>query len=166
MLAVLEKNAVLTAEGKFHDYGFFVEAVQFIRNYADKFHHAKEEDILFEALVANGMPRENSPVAAMLMEHDAGRNFVCQMEEAAKRAIDGVPNQNETIAESALGYVELLRGHIEREDGILYPLAERVIPEEMRATINEGYRNAEAQADKGLEAHYRSIVEKYEAVAK
>jgi len=166
MLTVLEKNATLTAEGKFHDYGFFLEAVEFIRKYADKFHHAKEEDILFEALVANGMPRENSPVAAMLMEHDAGRNFVRQMEEAAKRAIDGLPDQDAAIAENALGYVELLRGHIEREDGILYPLAERVIPEDKRHTINEAYLNAEAQADQGLEAHYRSIVEKYEAIAK
>lgn len=26
---------------------FFIKAIYFIRNYADKFHHAKEEDILF-----------------------------------------------------------------------------------------------------------------------
>ena len=42
--------------------------IDFIRNYADRFHHAKEEDVLFKALVDNGTPKENSPVAAMLME--------------------------------------------------------------------------------------------------
>jgi len=108
------------------------------------------------------MPRENSPVAAMLMEHDAGREFVRRLEQAAQRALDGDTTQDAEIAESAMGYLELLRGHIEREDGILYPLAERVIPEEKRHGINERYRQAEESSKAGLEAHYRGVVEKYE----
>ncbi|UFS71199.1 hemerythrin domain-containing protein [Geomonas sp. RF6] len=162
MLALLEKNANLTAAGKFSDYRFYLDGVDFIRNFADRFHHAKEEDVLFEALVENGMPRENSPVAAMLMEHDAGREFVRRMEKAAQRALDGEPGQDAEIAESALGYLELLRGHIDREDTILYPLAERVIPDEKREEINRRYRSAEEKSAAGLEAHYRAIVEKYE----
>jgi hemerythrin-like domain-containing protein len=162
MLTLLERNAQATARGEFSDYRFYLDGVDFIRNYADRFHHAKEEDILFEALVANGMPRENSPVAAMLMEHDAGRAFVRRMEEAAKRALDGEPGQDAEIAESALGYLELLRGHIEREDTILYPLAERVLPEERREAIAEGYRQAEEKSAPGLEEHYRKVVEGYE----
>ena len=89
MLALLEKNARLTEQGSFKDYRFYLDGVDFIRNYADRFHHAKEEDILFEALIENGMPRANSPVAAMLMEHDHGRAFVRAMEEAATRALNG-----------------------------------------------------------------------------
>ena len=80
MLTVLERNAALTQAGGYTTYQFYLDAVDFIRNYADRFHHAKEEDVLFEALVANGMPRENSPVAAMLLEHDQGRAFVRAMD--------------------------------------------------------------------------------------
>src|SRR5690242_8934083 len=87
MLAILEHKAVQTGRGEYSDYRFYLEAVDFIRNYADRFHHAKEEDVLFEALVEHGMPRENSPVAAMLMEHDHGRAFVKAMEEGAKAAL-------------------------------------------------------------------------------
>lgn len=163
MLALLEKNADLTAAGRFHDYRFFLDGVDFIRNYADRFHHAKEEDILFEALIDNGMPRQNSPVAAMLMEHDLGRAFVKAMEEAATRAVNGEPGQDEAIAANARGYLELLREHIAKEDDILYPLAERVIPEEKRDAIVAGYHKAEAQAAQGLEERYRAIVEGYEA---
>ncbi|HBG06717.1 MAG: cation-binding protein [Geobacteraceae bacterium GWC2_58_44] len=165
MLALLEKNAALTAQGSFHDYRFYLDGVDFIRNYADRFHHAKEEDILFEALIENGMPRENSPVAAMLMEHDLGRAFVRGMEEAAKRALNGEAGQDQAIATSARGYLELLREHISKEDDILYPLAERVIPEEKRDAIVAGYQRAEEKAAAGLEAHYRAIVEGYEAKA-
>lgn len=163
MLALLEKNALLTEEGSFHDYQFYLDGVDFIRNYADRFHHAKEEDILFEALIENGMPRANSPVAAMLMEHDLGRAFVRGMEEAATRALNGEAGREEALVANARGYLELLREHISKEDDILYPLAERVIPAEKRDGIVDGYRKAEEKAAKGLEAHYRAIVEGYEA---
>ena len=165
VLALLEKNATLTAEGSFHDYRFFLDGVDFIRNYADRFHHAKEEDILFEALIENGMPRANSPVAAMLMEHDLGRAFVKGMEEAATRALNGEAGQDEAIVTNARGYLELLREHISKEDDILYPLAERLIPAEKRDAIVQGYQRAEKKAAEGLEAHYRAIVEGYEAKA-
>ncbi|WP_026840565.1 hemerythrin domain-containing protein [Citrifermentans bremense] len=163
MLALLEQNAKRTEEGTFKNYQFYLDGVDFIRNYADRFHHAKEEDVLFEALVANGMPRANSPVAAMLMEHDLGRAFVKAMEEAATRALNGEAGQQEAIVANARGYLELLRDHIAKEDDILYPLAERVLPEEMRENIVAGYRTAEEKSEAGFETHYRSVVEKYEA---
>ena len=162
MLALLEKNAALTEGGSFSDYQFYLDGVDFIRNFADRFHHAKEEDILFEALIENGMPRANSPVAAMLMEHDLGRAFVRGMEEAATRARNGDAGQTDAIVSNARGYLELLREHISKEDEILYPLAERVLPEEKRAAILAGYQRAEEKGAQGLEAHYRAIVESYE----
>lgn len=163
MLTVLGENAALTAEGKFDNYGFYLEAVRFIRNYADTFHHAKEEDILFEALVKNGMPRENSPVAAMLLEHDHGRAYVKAMEAAAQRALAGEAGQNLIIAENAMGYIDLLRDHIDKEDTILYPLAERVIPVGMRDDILQSYMEAEAKTPTDFGKEYQKLVERYEA---
>ena len=162
MLALLEKNALRTEQGSFRDYQFYLDGVDFIRDYADRFHHAKEEDILFEALIENGMPRANSPVAAMLMEHDLGRAFVRGMEEAATRALQGASDEDAVIVSNARGYLELLREHISKEDEILYPLAERVLPAEKREAIVQGYRRAEEKAAQGLEEHYRSVVEAYE----
>ena len=163
MLAVLERNARRTAEGTYRNYRFYLDAVDFIRNYADRFHHAKEEDILFEALLKNGMPRNNSPVAAMLLEHDQGRAYVRAMEEAANAALAGTPGQDAAIAENALGYLELLREHISKEDGILYPLAERLIPEAMRDAVIDGYRTAEERTPADFTARYLTLLEEYEA---
>ena len=158
MLTVLERNASLTGEGKHTDYRFYLGAVDFIRNYADRFHHAKEEDVLFEALVANGMPRQNSPVAAMLLEHEQGRVFVRAMEEAAQAALRGEPGQDGVIAANALGYLELLREHIAKEDEILYPLAERLIPDSMRDGIIAAYGAAEAGTPDDFAARYEELV--------
>jgi hemerythrin-like domain-containing protein len=162
MITLLERNASSAAEGSFTDWQFFLDGVDFIRNYADRFHHAKEEDVLFEALVKNGMPREHSPVAAMLMEHDQGRAYVKGMENAALAALAGQAGREKELAENALAYTALLREHISKEDGILYPLAERVIPEGLRDDVLKGYQAAEARTAVDFSDRYRTIVESYE----
>jgi len=162
MLALIEHFAPLTAAGQCSDWQFYLDGVDFIRQYADRFHHAKEEDVLFQALVANGMPRQNSPVAAMLLEHDQGRVYVRAMETAALKAAAGEAGQEQLIAENALAYAALLREHISREDEILYPLAERVLPEAVRPAIIAGYNQAEAAAGDEFTARYTRIVEMYE----
>jgi hemerythrin-like domain-containing protein len=164
MIALVEQNAARLEAENFRDWRFFLDAVDFIRNYADRFHHAKEEDVLFREFLANGMPRENSPVAAMLMAHDQGRAFVRGMEEAARKALAGEGGQEGAASENARGYAALLRDHIDKEDHILYPLAERILPEAVRPRMLADYAAAEAKTP-GLEEKYRRLVEGYEARA-
>ena len=162
MIALLERNAARTADGSYTDWQFYRDGVDFIRSYADRFHHAKEEDVLFTALVKNGMPKENSPIAAMLMEHDQGRAFVQGMETATMEALAGLPGREQIIAENALAYAALLREHIAKEDEILYPLAERVLPDAMRDGIIAGYAAAESRTATDITAHYEAVVVRYE----
>jgi hemerythrin-like domain-containing protein len=162
LIALVEKNTELMEAGSFRNWQFFLDAVDFIRHYADRFHHAKEEDVLFKALIENGMPEQNSPVAAMLMAHDQGRDFVRGMEEGAHKSLDGESGQIPVIAGNARGYAALLREHIHTEDNILYPLSERVLPEGVRLAMVAAYAAAEAAAP-GLEKRYRQLVASYEA---
>jgi hemerythrin-like domain-containing protein len=166
MIALLERNAPRTADGTYTNWHFYLDGVDFIRNYADRFHHAKEEDVLFEALVKNGMPREHSPVAAMLMEHDQGRAFVKAMETAALEELSGQTGRERIIADNALAYAALLREHIAKEDEILYPLAERVIPDTMRDDIIAGYAAAEARTAADFTARHEEVVAGYEQETK
>ena len=162
MLTLLEKNGSETAAGRYLNWQFYLDGVDFIRNFADRFHHAKEEDVLFNALVDNGMPRQNSPVAAMLMEHDLGRDYVRAMEEAAAKAAGGDTAARQTVTDNALAYAELLRNHISKEDEILYPLAERIIPDSMRPGITQGYAEAENRVDQDFCHKYQALIEHYE----
>jgi len=163
MIALVEANTQLLVQGRFDDYQFYLDAVDFIRNYADRFHHAKEEDTLFSALVANGMPEKSSPIEAMLIEHDQGRAFVKALEAGARLALDGASGQVEVIVESARGYAELLRGHIQKEDEILYPLAERILPETVRPAMVAAYQEATSAVDADFTGYYQRLVEKYES---
>jgi hemerythrin-like domain-containing protein len=164
MIALVEQNTALLEQGRFRNWQFYLDAVDFIRNYADRFHHAKEEDVLFVELIANGMPEKQSPIEAMHIEHDQGRAHVRAMEAAAHKALDGETGQGAIIAEHAKGYAALLRGHIDKEDNILYPLAERILPEEVRERMLAAYAAAAAKTPQ-LERRYRELVEEYERQA-
>ena len=104
---------------------FFTKTIDFIRNYADKFHHAKEEDILFKEF--NKCIKENpecvhcNPTEQMLVEHDEGRKFVKGMETRLNE------NDKIKVVRNARAYAELLKDHIYKEDNILYPMADETL---------------------------------------
>ena len=79
MIACLRAACAATEKGASFDAETFRKGVDFIRNYADAWHHAKEEDLLFPALEEEGMPRDGGPIAVMLHEHTLGRTYVRQV---------------------------------------------------------------------------------------
>src|SRR3989338_8471919 len=109
MIDVLEKAANRLENGKEINPSVFEQAADFIRNFADKFHHAKEEDILFKEMIKKGMPEKDSPIEAMLIEHEQGRDFVKGVAEGAEEMKAGNKNAAKKIIENARGYIELLR---------------------------------------------------------
>lgn len=121
--------------------------VQFIRAFADTCHHGKEEEILFATMVANGMPRESGPIAVMLHEHEEGRQLVMTLAEFAAHSVD--PGWSDAdrrrIRQTARSYAELLRQHIQKEDGILYPIAVSRLDPATMADINRRFDEFEAE---------------------
>lgn len=110
---------------------------RFFRDFADKGHHGKEEDRLFVKMVEAGFPRESGPIAVMLDEHDAGRQGVRGL--LAIGAGSGPLSTQE--AAKVIGYatqfVPLLYAHIQKENNILYPMAQNCIPLEELERLDE-----------------------------
>ena len=113
---------------------FFEDIVYFIRNYADGFHHAKEEDILFKAMLGSNGQMHCNPIPVMLHEHDEGRRYVAGMISALGH------DQKEVLIDNARGYCYLLHNHILKEDNVLYPMAEEALSEEEKSAVENGYR--------------------------
>lgn len=103
--------------------------IDFIKNFADKYHHMKEEDVLFKEMEEYGMPKEGGPIGVMLTEHDQGRFFVKNAAEAVENYQNGDHNAYEIMRNHLLSYCELLTNHIHKENFILYPMAEKILPE-------------------------------------
>lgn len=142
--------------GKAIDTEFFEKAVDFIRNYADKFHHAKEEDILFVELQKDGVEMHCDPIPQMLHEHDEGRNFV-------KIMVEGInENNKDKILQGAKGYTELLREHIFKEDNILYPMGDDALSDQMQESILERFKEAEKKFMDGTKDRCLATVKEFE----
>ena len=86
-------------------------------------------------MVKAGVPAENSPISVMLEEHVQGRALIRAM------AVEAIAQR----AAAALGYVQLLRDHIAKEDGILWPLAESVLDERAVAAVAREFDAVEAE---------------------
>lgn len=140
---------------------FFLDAAEFIAGFADKCHHGKEEDILFVALTTKHMPRDSGPVAVMLQEHDEGRRYTAGMQSAAERMKAGDASAADDIVHNALNYVQLLRQHIFKEDNVLFPMAEQVIPVDDMQKVSEQFQQIVAQDDEsGRHAKYQALAAK------
>ena len=134
---MLQKECDALESGKKIDKDFFGKAIDFIQNYADKFHHAKEEDILFVELCKDTARMHCNPVPQMLMEHDMGRDFVKKMKEGLEKS------DKEVLVEGARGYAQLLQEHIYKEDNILYPMASEALNSEIQKSVLDRFEQAE-----------------------
>ena len=109
------------------DFDAVADCVSFIRLFADALHHGKEEDLLFPALEAKGMPRDGGPIAVMLHEHKLGRGFVGTMVAELPAAREGDHSAQAKLADAGSSYIHLIRDHIMKEDGILFGMADQMI---------------------------------------
>lgn len=145
MLEVTEEVARRLDAGEHVTAQTLADLLEFFRLFADKCHHGKEEDLLFPQLEKKGMPRAGGPLAVMLAEHEQGRALIRQMAQAA----DTYPRQPEKAgpawAEAARAYTSLLRAHIEKENNVLFVMAERMLTPGEQTELAEGFEKLEVE---------------------
>jgi len=117
--------------------------VDFWKNFVDRCHHTKEEKHLFPALEERGVPGESGPIAVMLQEHEEGRQAVRALAEALQAKTPGRAAQ--VLAERLEAYVGLLRPHIEKENNVLFPLADRVLSAGDQEKLLRAFEKVEAE---------------------
>ncbi len=140
--------------------GFFVQAADFIKGFADGCHHMKEEGVLFKELIDRGVPVENGPIGVMLIEHEKGRVYTRQMRLSAERLQEGDRSAFQDLIDAAQGYTSLLRAHIYKEDNILFPLADKVIPISDQAAVLDGFEKVEhEETGEGVHEKYLAMAE-------
>jgi hemerythrin-like domain-containing protein len=102
-------------------------AVKIIQEFADGFHHAKEEQLLFPALGTKGFAANQGPVAVMLHDHVEGRGFVKGIVDGIESFKKGNASAIQAIYFNMNNYGELLRGHIGKENNVLFRMADNVL---------------------------------------
>lgn len=139
----------------------FRKLIAFARNYADKHHHGKEEQIFFREMAARlGDAGKNLVQHGMLVEHDMGRLHISELEKALDQyKTDPQTIYKATIIAEAMGYAALLQRHIDKENQVVYPFGERSLPEEVLLQIDEETSAFERAAEEaGTQETYLGIL--------
>lgn len=136
------------------DVEFTRKAIDFLRNFADGCHHAKEETVLFPALERAGIPREGGPIGCMLSEHEEGRRLIKAIESNLAAAAAGEAGAVRTFRAAIRDYVALLREHIQKEDNVLFVMADRVLDRGEQSNVIAGFDRAEERDDPEKHARY------------
>ncbi len=134
-LQILEKVEEGIASGVADAPEHLNQLIDFFGGFVDRCHHAKEEDALFPELEKHGVKREGGPIGVMLAEHEAGRRLVRDMSKALMDLRLGERKASEGIREIAVEYRNLLRAHIDKENTVLFPMADRLLPDFIAGAI-------------------------------
>jgi hemerythrin-like domain-containing protein len=131
-LRILDRIADEAKDGKIEK-ADVANFLGFLKEFADKCHHGKEEWLLFPAMIDAGLPAQGGPLSEMLGEHEQGRALVAAMSQASDPELKG-----DAFAKAATAYSAHLRMHIEKENTVLFPLAERIVdPAILNSLSNE-----------------------------
>ena len=134
--------------------------IDFVRNYADKHHHLKEEDLLFKYIMEElGSTGEKLIRNGMMVEHDLGRLYMKELEESVKKILNGDENALVDVVGHSMSYYHLLQRHIAKEDKMVYPFGEKNLSREVLEIIHAESENMEKEAEKkGVQRKYESMV--------
>jgi len=132
--------------------------MDFCRVFIDRCHHGKEEEYLFPKLEEKGVAREHGPLGVMLQEHEAGRQRVKAIAASLPPAGAGDPQAAAAVAADLMAYSSLLRAHIDKENNVLFPLADRLFsPAEQQALLQAFAKHEAEEIGAGVHERYHQL---------
>ena len=160
MLRIMEAICLKLESGDRVDPEHLEKIVEFLRVFVDRCHHGKEEDLLFPAMEAAGVPKQGGPLGVMLAEHDIGRGHVRDMVAALERYRAGDGQAALQLATHAREYIAFLNQHIEKENNVLFPMADAHVPASEHDQLYEDFEKLEEeQIGPGVHEQFHKLLD-------
>ena len=160
MLANVKNFLVQVGQTKKIDPLLVDKAVDFIRTYADRTHHGKEEDILFRDLHNKELSEIDRRVMNELIEeHVFGRKTTKALVEANTQYRNGDSSSLGDIVSCLNTLVDFYPKHIEKEDKVFFPASRAYFSETEDQTMLAEFMDFD---QKMIHEKYKSVVEELE----
>lgn len=159
MLDILEEISRRLEKSEQVDPQHLAQILEFLQVFVDKCHHSKEEELLFPAMEEVGIPKERGPIGMMLLDHDQGRGYIKGLKEAIGRYEVGDEKSGAAIVENAQNYISLLRAHIDKENNILYMLADDLLPATKQDEMIKDFAKIEERIGSGKHEQFHKLLD-------
>ncbi len=132
--------------------------LDFFRVFVDRCHHGKEEEYLFPTMEKSGIPADKGPISVMLHEHTGGRNAVKAISEALAQVRQGDVEATGAVAVNLAILDEHLRSHIDKENEVLFPMADKVFTSGDQQALVASFEKHEAEEiGEGVHEKYHQL---------
>jgi hemerythrin-like domain-containing protein len=160
MIAVIRRGKDIIARDRKVDPVFIDTAVDFIRIYADRTHHGKEEDILFRDLAKKNMSVDHTRIMQELLdEHVFARRITGELVAAKEAWVAGNSESIAVIVDRISTLIDFYPLHIRKEDKeFFFPILEYFSKNEQEAMLAEFYEFDQRM----IHDKYRLLVESFE----
>lgn len=161
MISVIERMLARIESTRKVDPLFIDSATDFVRMYADRTHHGKEEDILFRDLAKRNLSTEGKNLMnELIQEHMFGRQTTKALVEANARYRGGEKSAVGEIVEKLRALVQFYPMHIEKEDTVFFPASRAYFTEDEEQAMLAEFSEFD---QKIIHEKYRSVVDEMEA---
>jgi hemerythrin-like domain-containing protein len=139
---------------------FFEKAVAFARHFAGRFHHFKEEYVMFGLLAQKKNGELDAKCDSLRFQHERGRDHIIEIANSIEGYSKGEDISTITLLENMAAYISLLRKHIHTEDFVLFPMIHEEVSEiENQALLEEFKREDRKFGDNFLEDNRKLVQE-------
>lgn len=160
-VSLIKKESELILNTGRVDLSLLTDMVDFMRTYADRCHHGKEETILFRVLEKKEMTEEHRAMMARLVDdHRRSRALTSSLNDLLAPFRRGERGAVEEVVEILQALSTVYPDHIEREDKHFFPAAMKYLSDEERDNMLKEFQEFDGRL---VQEHYRSEVEKMRA---
>lgn len=141
----------------------FEKTLDFSKNFMNKYHHYREEYILFLKLAEKKGGSIDPQVVSLRDQHERSRNLVSQIKGALNGYQKGDEVATSQLAENVGYYVSLERQHVNRENHVFYPMAAEAFSDDEMAAFDVEFQKIDEKQGSDSYKNAVKLVESIEA---
>jgi hemerythrin-like domain-containing protein len=138
---------------------FFEKAVVFTLEFTNRFHHYKEEIVMFGLLAQKKQGEIDAELERLRAQHRVLHDHMNEISNALDAYSKNVDSEVRRLHRSLSEYIDVLRRHIHAENRIFYPLVEKTLTEDEMKWLNEEFDKYAAQEGPDAMKAYGAVVD-------
>ena len=144
---------------------FYPNDVEEIVNYLliiiENSHHGKEDDVFYPELISSGIAKDTAPLSIINYEHTISKSYLKDISSCVVNCKIGNDFSGELLADSLTNYVVVIKNHIQREEEVIFPIANEVLSAEKQYEISQRFEDIEQKYfSKSLNDQYTTLLNK------
>lgn len=137
------------------------EIVDYLIIIIDNNHHGKEDGVFYPELISSGIPKETAPLSIINYEHTTAKRYLKDISSCVVNCKIGNDFSGELLADSLTNYVTVTKNHIQREEEIVFPIANEVLSVEKQNEILQRFDEIEQRnISNSFNDHFNKLLNK------